>query len=210
MCYRVTSDGQVQFVECGDLGKANLWNIGDEQRRLSDLPKSVRIVVDRMSSWTGELHPPLLRCRRPTWNRLAHAHDISLGSVPCWISAFHSSESLMLGNLPFHDVCCSRCGHLTTFRNPSGNEGATRHIAQASAYNWRTRTFAQHSINPIATHNGAALLWLALETHRATRHRSSALQSGSQLEERLRRGSGRQPGLQAHSLNCSSELACED
>ena len=44
-------------------------------------------------------------------------------------------ESLKAGHTPkgvHHDVYCSRCGHLTHFRDHSGNEGGALHIAHAT------------------------------------------------------------------------------
>ena len=31
-----------------------------------------------------------------------------------------------------HDVYCSRCGHLTLFRDPTGDEGGVNHIVDAA------------------------------------------------------------------------------
>ncbi|KAI0739130.1 hypothetical protein C8Q80DRAFT_1204256 [Daedaleopsis nitida] len=53
-------------------------------------------------------------------------------------------QSLVLGNTPKgleHDVYCSRCGHLTRFRNNDGTEGLAPHISVAPPYDRATRTF---------------------------------------------------------------------
>ncbi|KAI9059113.1 hypothetical protein FKP32DRAFT_1606188 [Trametes sanguinea] len=55
-------------------------------------------------------------------------------------------ESLKLGNSPKklgHDVYCSRCGHLTHFRDASGAEGGAPYIALAPPYDRTTRTFVK-------------------------------------------------------------------
>ncbi|KAI0800142.1 hypothetical protein C8Q74DRAFT_394068 [Fomes fomentarius] len=56
------------------------------------------------------------------------------------------AESLKLGNIPkgrLHDVYCSRCGHLTAFRNPTGEEGGAYHVSHATPYDRTTRTFGR-------------------------------------------------------------------
>ncbi|KAI0750530.1 hypothetical protein C8Q74DRAFT_373981 [Fomes fomentarius] len=49
-----------------------------------------------------------------------------------------------------HDVYCSRCGHLTAFRDPSGDEGGMHHISHATPYDPATRTFGKRDADAAA------------------------------------------------------------
>ncbi|KAI0656628.1 hypothetical protein C8Q70DRAFT_935556 [Cubamyces menziesii] len=56
-------------------------------------------------------------------------------------------ESLKLGNSPKklgHDVYCSRCGHLTHFRDATGEEGGASYISLATPYDRASRTFGNN------------------------------------------------------------------
>ncbi|KAI0326868.1 hypothetical protein GY45DRAFT_59448 [Cubamyces sp. BRFM 1775] len=56
-------------------------------------------------------------------------------------------ESLKHGNSPKklgHDVYCSKCGHLTNFRDGTGEEGGAPYLALATSYNRDTRAFAKN------------------------------------------------------------------
>ncbi|KAI0739128.1 hypothetical protein C8Q80DRAFT_232121 [Daedaleopsis nitida] len=73
-------------------------------------------------------------------------------------------ESLVLGNSPKgvqHDVYCSRCGHLTAFRNVAGAEGLAPHISFAPPYDRATRTFAKVVGNGSTAAEEALPSWLS-------------------------------------------------
>ncbi|KAH9894845.1 hypothetical protein C8Q73DRAFT_473956 [Cubamyces lactineus] len=56
-------------------------------------------------------------------------------------------ESLKLGNSPKklgHDVYCSSCGHLTNFRDATGEEGGAPYLGLAPPYDRATRTFVKN------------------------------------------------------------------
>ncbi|KAH9894838.1 hypothetical protein C8Q73DRAFT_665202 [Cubamyces lactineus] len=56
-------------------------------------------------------------------------------------------ESLKLGNSLKklgHDVYCSQCGHLTNFRDATGEEGGAPYLGLATPYDRTTRTFAEN------------------------------------------------------------------
>ncbi|KAI0739170.1 hypothetical protein C8Q80DRAFT_1124534 [Daedaleopsis nitida] len=113
-----------------------LWRIDqDEERRLSDLLQQDFYDVGMEGTLLNS--PP-------------HRPSLSTGSalLSSAASTLRSSSSSLssLGNSPkglLNDVYCSRCGHLTAFRNPTGDEGGVWHISHAPAYDRTKRTFAK-------------------------------------------------------------------
>ncbi|KAJ8495243.1 hypothetical protein ONZ51_g1820 [Trametes cubensis] len=66
-------------------------------------------------------------------------------------------ESLKVGNSPkklAHDVYCSRCGHLTNFRDATGEEGGAPYLALAPPYDKVSRTFVKTMLGERSNHDG--------------------------------------------------------
>ncbi|KAH9851471.1 hypothetical protein C2E23DRAFT_242652 [Lenzites betulinus] len=75
-------------------------------------------------------------------------------------------EALKLGASPKklgHDVYCSQCGHLTRFRDATGEEGGAPHITIAPPYNRATRTFAPSTLSKRAGESEAEDLFKGID-----------------------------------------------
>ncbi|KAI0739103.1 hypothetical protein C8Q80DRAFT_1275275 [Daedaleopsis nitida] len=136
------STGEVKFTDLRDELDRPVysWMIGeDEQGRLTDLLEYDFHAIGVAGTYVTAPPHKCSRCDKETefvdWAYTALARGV------------HSREfivaSLKATSGVHHDVYCSRCGHLTHFRDHSGREGGSMHIAQAAPYDRATKTFGK-------------------------------------------------------------------
>ncbi|KAI0822966.1 hypothetical protein BC628DRAFT_1421355 [Trametes gibbosa] len=127
------------------------WLISaDEQARLTALLEHDFDATGVVGTYVTQPPQACSRCGKETefidWVYTALARGVH---TPGFII-----ESLKEGQTPkgvHHDVYCSRCGHLTAFRDHTGNEGGVKDIAYSTPYDHTSKIFGEYYTSPTSS-----------------------------------------------------------